>query len=240
VLLSCRLAPFSLHLFITARIPNSNSAPSHSGRCRASINGPATEKLSFILAQQSVNISQSTQKLCSQNVTVPDHYVSLDGTTTEVLALVSLAESYHIAVDMRHPLYVGPWVSEHLDGPAVKVCAFSNPMSSGTQETFQAFIHHLKDHLSRIHSDMNPGEEQQFSDNEKDALFFQHQRIYKHAVLCVNFTTYYVQRDQDFINPCTSKCDIMVKSHEDGKDTRAIQPFCYAHILGVFHAQVMQ
>jgi hypothetical protein len=44
-LLTCHLALSSLYLFISARISNSNSALSHSRRCRVSSNCPTTVKL---------------------------------------------------------------------------------------------------------------------------------------------------------------------------------------------------
>lgn len=67
---------------------------------------------------------------------------------------------------------------------------------------------------------------------------FQHDCIYKHAFLHINYTTYDVRRDQDIINPRMSKCDIMVLSNED--EYTKNHPFWYARVLGVFHMQVVQ
>jgi hypothetical protein len=58
-------------------------------------------------------------------------------------------------------------------------------------------------------------------------------RIYRHKVLRVNYTTYNVRRDQDSLNPRTH-CDIMVLSGDD------MQPYWYARIIGIFHTMVLQ
>ena len=58
-------------------------------------------------------------------------------------------------------------------------------------------------------------------------------RIYRHKVLRVNYTTYNVQREQDSLNPRTHG-DIMVLSVDD------THPYWYARIIGIFHAMVLQ
>ena len=58
-------------------------------------------------------------------------------------------------------------------------------------------------------------------------------RIYRHQVLRVNYTTYNIRRAQDSLNPRTQS-DIMVLSRDD--DTH---PYWYAHIVGIFHAMVV-
>ena len=82
------------------------------------------------------------------------------------------------------------------------------------------------------------GEELVFSETERETLFFQHEHIYSHAVLRINFTIYGMWRDQDFINPRTSKRFIMVNSNEDSSEARKLHPFWYAQVLGIFHANV--
>ena len=58
-------------------------------------------------------------------------------------------------------------------------------------------------------------------------------RIYRHKVLRVNYTTYNVRREQDSLNPRTHG-DIMVLSVDD------THPYWYARIIGIFHAMVLQ
>ena len=172
-------------------------------------------------------------------VKVPAHQVGSGGTLTECREPVSADEQYHIARDQRNPLYLGQWLHQHPDDPALKVRI--KFWSIEFQVTFlsQGFIPRLKDHLlSRLRGQGGAGEEAIFSEKERDALFFQHERIYAHAILRINFTTYDMRRDQDFINPRTGKRFIMVNSNEDSPEARKFHPFWYAQVLGIFHANV--
>jgi hypothetical protein len=58
-------------------------------------------------------------------------------------------------------------------------------------------------------------------------------RIYRHKVLRVNYTTYNVRRAQDSLNPRTHG-DIMVLSRDDDG-----HPYWYARIIGIFHTMVV-
>jgi hypothetical protein len=61
-------------------------------------------------------------------------------------------------------------------------------------------------------------------------------RIYRHKVLQVNFTTYNLRRAQDSINPRTHG-DVMVLSDEDGQENG--HPYWYARVISIFHAMVV-
>ena len=70
-----------------------------------------------------------------------------------------------------------------------------------------------------------------------DRLLFKHERLYRHRIFRVNYTTYDVQRSQDVINPYTSHRDIMVlnalnSDEADGK-------FSYARVLAIYHVNVI-
>ena len=54
-----------------------------------------------------------------------------------------------------------------------------------------------------------------------------------HKTLCVNYTTYNVQRAQDSLNPCTH-ADLIVLSQED-EDNSDNHPYWYARLLSIFH-----
>jgi hypothetical protein len=60
-------------------------------------------------------------------------------------------------------------------------------------------------------------------------------RIYRHKVLRINYTTYNVRRSQDSLNPRTHG-DIMVLSQDDSDS----HPYWYARIVGIFHAMVVK
>lgn len=57
-------------------------------------------------------------------------------------------------------------------------------------------------------------------------------RIYRHAQMRVNYTTYDGRRDQDTVNPRTRADIVMLNPREDG------HPYCYARVCGIFHANV--
>ena len=76
--------------------------------------------------------------------------------------------------------------------------------------------------------------ESDMSDQTK--LFFQHDYMFLHNVLRVNYTTYDVRRKQDTINPNTSHRDIMVLADtNDDSD----YPFLYARVIGIFHVNTV-
>jgi hypothetical protein len=100
----------------------------------------------------------------------------------------------------------------------------------------QDFIPKLKDHLlGRLLNQEYDGDEHQFSDADRNTVRIQNNRIYSAKVLRVNYTTYDVRREQDTLNPRTNS-DVMVLSTNT---TPGAHPYWYAHILGIFHAQIL-
>ena len=64
-------------------------------------------------------------------------------------------------------------------------------------------------------------------DAGNDRLLFKNDRLYRHRIFRINYTTYDVQRAQDVINPHTSHQDIVVLNSMDGIDNK----FSYAHMI---------
>ncbi|KAJ7712525.1 hypothetical protein B0H14DRAFT_679246, partial [Mycena olivaceomarginata] len=81
------------------------------------------------------------------------------------------------------------------------------------------------------------GNGQEFSTSERNRLLIVNDRVYRHKVLRVNYTSYDVHRGQDSMNPRTH-ADIMMLPPND-TDTVSDHPFYYARILGVFHCDVV-
>jgi hypothetical protein len=105
-------------------------------------------------------------------------------------------------------------------------------------EITQDFLPRLKDHLlSRILNRPFDGDQPAFSDEDRSSITFVNNRLYKHKVLRVNYTTYDLRRCQDSMNPRTH-ADIMVLSHEDEEDESKRHPYWYARVIGIFHANV--
>ena len=65
-------------------------------------------------------------------------------------------------------------------------------------------------------------------------ILFKGDKVYRHRLLRVNYTTYDLRQEFDSINPRTDHRDIMLLSGSDGS-----HPFCYARVLGIFHANII-
>ncbi|KIK25471.1 hypothetical protein PISMIDRAFT_96528, partial [Pisolithus microcarpus 441] len=61
-------------------------------------------------------------------------------------------------------------------------------------------------------------------------------RIFRHPLFRINHTTYDLRRETDSINPQTAHWDIMLLADRDGSEKHL---FCYARILGIYHANVI-
>lgn len=72
----------------------------------------------------------------------------------------------------------------------------------------------------------------QYTPRQLDALEIENDRIYRHKVLRVNYTTYDMRRDQDVINPRTH-ADIMMLAED-----HAPHRFLYGRVIDIFHARV--
>jgi hypothetical protein len=100
----------------------------------------------------------------------------------------------------------------------------------------KGFLPRLKDHLlARILGHEYDGDEREFSAAERARVLLVNDRIFRHKVIRINYTTYDLRRSQDSLNPRTHP-DIMVLGHDDDNDSH---PYWYARILGVFHANIV-
>lgn len=100
----------------------------------------------------------------------------------------------------------------------------------------QDFLPRLKGHLlSRLLDCPYTGDEEKFTAEQLRQVCFKNNRLYRHKVICVNYTTYDVRRAQDSLNPRTH-ADFMVLGHDEGPD---VYPYWFGRIVGVFHADVL-
>jgi hypothetical protein len=79
--------------------------------------------------------------------------------------------------------------------------------------------------------------------NDSDPkILFKHDRLYRHSLIRINYTSYDVQRSQDVVNPSTSHRNVMVlrdPNADDDDDSSRSHPFRYARVLGIYHANVI-
>lgn len=69
-------------------------------------------------------------------------------------------------------------------------------------------------------------------------LVFKHDRLYKHCIMRLNYTSYDVRRSQDVVNPHSSQCNIVVLCNSDD-DASHTPPFCYGRIIGTYHVNTI-
>ncbi|EGN98437.1 hypothetical protein SERLA73DRAFT_123743 [Serpula lacrymans var. lacrymans S7.3] len=132
-------------------------------------------------------------------------------------------EHHHITISQNFPLNLFTFISQHLlvfpDDPAV-----------------QSFVPRLKDHLlSRILQCTYDGDEYIYTDNDRNNVHILDNQIYQGKVLRINYTTYDMRQEHDLVNPRT-RYNVMVLSREKKQGGHS---YWYAHVLGVFHTQVL-
>ncbi|KZT55342.1 hypothetical protein CALCODRAFT_437337 [Calocera cornea HHB12733] len=136
----------------------------------------------------------------------------------ELLPYTDGKARYHMA---KRPLgweRLGEWELKHLGDRAA-----------------QDFTRRLRNHLYarlfgiELYEDI-PMEHQE----ELQRLYIVGHRIYWHAALRLNYTTYNLARGQDYINPNTDHCNIMMLSSAEDDQ----HPYWYARVLRIFHVVV--
>jgi hypothetical protein len=102
----------------------------------------------------------------------------------------------------------------------------------------QGFVPQLIDHLlARLLGMDQAGVEYEFTDEERMTLTIDNNRLYRHQVLRINYTSYDNRRAQDTVNPLT-RPDIMMLSGENEEGNHA-HPYWYARVLGIYHVRVL-
>jgi hypothetical protein len=77
------------------------------------------------------------------------------------------------------------------------------------------------------------------SEANLNQVLFKGGRIYQHNVFRVNYTTYDLDRRQDNFNPNSDHRDIIMLAGRPEEESQVASPrFCYARIVGIYHANV--
>ena len=125
-------------------------------------------------------------------------------------------------------------LGEHYGDPALEVhtLLFLKIAQRSLTIFCQNFIPNLKDYvLCKV---LGLKHKVNFTKSQWASITFVKNKIYQHKVLCVNYMTYDMQREQDSLNP-RMHAHIMVLSQED--DVNA-HPYWYAHIISIYHTFV--
>ncbi|KAG8698606.1 hypothetical protein FRC12_008574 [Ceratobasidium sp. 428] len=143
---------------------------------------------------------------------------------TTAPAPVGCSSNQEGQVDIRQAYGIGQ--SDRL-ADAVNMVLWVNRYSH--EPCMKYFIFALKQHLlPRITG--NP------SATDFGNLTLMNDRMYAHATLHINYTSYDVRRQYDVINPRSSSPFILLPN--DTSDDPTAHPFLYAKVLGIYHAKV--
>jgi hypothetical protein len=155
---------------------------------------------------------------------------------------------YCIGIDEKLPQDIGTFLRSHAGDPAIEVrrMILLKPFQLNL---CQGFWPKLKLHVLPRIKEMIKAERQDQQEipsapppENLDALelagvHFKGERMYRHNIMRINYTTYDVRRAQDCINPRTNLRDIMLLSHSD--DDSARHEFEYARVIGIYHVNVV-
>jgi hypothetical protein len=80
-----------------------------------------------------------------------------------------------------------------------------------------------------------------FTDNDLRNLILHSDRIYRHAIFKLRYTTYDCRSDSDTLNPSTSRRDFMcIRGENDAKGGEGYRSqYVYGRLLGVFHTNII-
>lgn len=106
----------------------------------------------------------------------------------------------------------------------------------------QDFLPKLQRHLlERIIQGLrtDPSDPQDVQDADCSHILFRSDRLYRHNIMRLNFTTYDVRRSQDVVNAYSSHCNVMVLNNRRRTQENDTHPYRYARVLGIYHANVV-
>jgi hypothetical protein len=69
-------------------------------------------------------------------------------------------------------------------------------------------------------------------------VLIQSDRLYQHDILHLNYTSYDLRREQDVVNPNTSRRDVMCLTRHQPGTAHAEGNFAYARVIGIYHVNV--
>lgn len=178
-------------------------------------------------------------KLQGQSVSSSSHIVPL-GAKEEVMPLSSAHDHHQFGISQNFKLELSTWLRSTIQDPATQV-GFN----------FLLFRYHLivpcssgicakasRPHPGQVASEMTAANGGEFPEADRGRVIIANDRIYRHKVFRVKYTTYDVRRGQDSINPRTNANVMVLAPQEQDSETNSQHPFWYARVLGIFHTNV--
>ncbi|KAG2353655.1 hypothetical protein BDR07DRAFT_1382959 [Suillus spraguei] len=145
---------------------------------------------------------------------------------------------FDISKSQNYPKNIPPFLQRHMGDPAIK------DFLPKLQHFLLAKIKEIltKENCALLINSstaiMVSGTSLACSDSEV-CVFIKADRMYRHNLMCLNYTTYDVHRVQDIINPSTSHCNVMLLAQASENSTDSEQhPYLYAQVRWYQHIDV--
>ncbi|KAJ8457369.1 hypothetical protein ONZ51_g11576 [Trametes cubensis] len=171
--------------------------------------------------QQVVNIDARESRMHAMAHELSDLGLDIPGLVShsaDVANPSSIPPEHHHHIGSSDKNFIGlrEWQSEHPDDPFV-----------------ETFVPRLKEHLRQRLQGAYPS-----LANTDVPIIIHHDRIYEHATVNFNYTTYDLRREQDIVHPSMGKSDILVHTPSACDDPPIGYPWSYARVLGIHHTLV--
>ncbi|KAG8732310.1 hypothetical protein FRC11_014512 [Ceratobasidium sp. 423] len=222
-------------------------------RCELNLNTPKFHAIGHYVAIITLfgttdSYSTQTTELQHRKVKIQWVRTNMKDAVPQMIRIGDIGDTLHVIKERLDRLrsnepsdgIIQPISSDHLAIPSL--VAYHIGQSDWSEDAFSLplwvhrnrqdfavkfFIPLLKEHLlGRF-----PETHQPFDTHKITIL---NDRLYSHATLQINYTSYDVRRQQDTINP-RSPCRFIILPADMGPSAH---PFLYAKVLGIYHAQV--
>ncbi|KAJ8592017.1 hypothetical protein M405DRAFT_734033, partial [Rhizopogon salebrosus TDB-379] len=131
---------------------------------------------------------------------------------------------FHVGKSQNYPENIPLFLQRHLGDPAVR------DFLPNLQRFLLPKIKGILTRENGLATEVTPA----CSDSE-GRILIKADRMYRHNLMRLNYTTYDVRRAQDVVNPSTSHCNIMLLADSDDPAAGEQHPYLYARVLGIYH-----
>ncbi|KAH7917303.1 hypothetical protein BV22DRAFT_1135525 [Leucogyrophana mollusca] len=139
---------------------------------------------------------------------------------------------FHVAKSQNYPENICLFLRKHTGDPAIK---------DFMPKLQQHLLSRVADILSKENGPRNhlSADAAEPVPNLEGSVFIKSDRMYRHSLMRINYTTYDVRRAQDVINPSTSHCNIMLLSNTTSSGSANHHAYLYARVLGIYHVNAV-
>ncbi|TFK28667.1 hypothetical protein FA15DRAFT_584053, partial [Coprinopsis marcescibilis] len=127
--------------------------------------------------------------------------------------------TYRISKTHLTPINISRWIADNPNDQALK--------------TFKV---DLLDHLLSYFEPLRPHEDD-YTDEQRRRISIVNDIIYEHKTIRIQYSTYNMKTEYNFVNPRTDRCHVMLPCEETDPFLKP-HPYWYGRVSGIFHATV--